>query len=80
MTGDGDSKLKAQNTNKRMKDFLDGAGTLCITMRQEDFISIGSSTFIGIRRIRGSQVGVMIVAPNEKIHRYHFFSEGGEEG
>ena len=58
-------------TDKSLKDLLEGNGVLCLTMGVYDYISVGNSFFIGIRKIGNGTVSISISAPRtEDVQRY----------
>lgn len=72
----GIDKAKAIHTTQSLVDLVQGAGLLCITIGRGDYIAIGASTFVGLRKNKGNQAGISIIAPRDiKIQRFVFKDE-----
>lgn len=70
-------KIHAIQTTENLKEHVNGAGLLCLTLRPGDFISIGASVFIGFSKVSGSQIRLNLVTPKDQaIQRYEFVLEG----
>lgn len=66
-----DDKDKAIQTSKSLKETVQDSGLLCITVSCMDYVQIGQSIFIGLRKTNHGQAGISIVAPKDhKITRF----------
>jgi len=66
-------KIKPILTTLNLKEHVNGAGLLCLTLYPGDFISIGASIFVGYSKAHGDQVRIAIISPREQnIQRYAF--------
>ena len=73
-------RREAIRTKKTLKNLVSSSGLLCITLSQNDYIAIGSSVFVGIRAINGSQIGISVCAPGSDVVQRFKFELGDIEG